>query len=49
MLMHFLLLQIDTTRDAGYKIGYQVGSWLPFVFLVVLTLVVFGFIQKRKK
>ena len=48
-MMNYMLLQIDTARDAGYKIGYHIGSWLPFVFLLILTFVVFGIIQKRKK
>ncbi|MEO1715209.1 MAG: hypothetical protein AAFU60_17920 [Bacteroidota bacterium] len=32
-------LQVDTT-DIGYKIGYEIGSWLPFIIIVVLALLV---------
>ncbi len=28
-----LLLQVDTT-DAGYKIGYKIGQWLPMLILM---------------
>jgi len=30
-----LLLQIDTT-DAGYKIGYEIGQWLPVIVLMAV-------------
>ncbi len=30
-----MLLQVDTT-SAGYQIGYQIGSWLPFLFVVLI-------------
>ena len=38
-LSPMLLLQVDTT-DIGYKIGYEIGSWLPFIIIVVLALLV---------
>jgi hypothetical protein len=31
------LLQVDTTAS-GYQIGYQIGSWLPFLVLATLLL-----------
>ena len=31
------LLQADTT-SAGYQIGYQIGSWLPFLVLAGILL-----------
>ncbi|MEL7119558.1 MAG: hypothetical protein AAFO07_08960 [Bacteroidota bacterium] len=31
-----LLLQADTT-SVGYKIGYQIGSWLPFMIIVLIV------------
>ena len=30
-----LLFQTDTT-GVGYKIGYQIGSWLPFLVLATI-------------
>ncbi|MBV6652374.1 MAG: hypothetical protein KI786_01370 [Mameliella sp.] len=30
---------VDTT-SAGYQIGYKIGSWLPFVIIFVLALMV---------
>jgi hypothetical protein len=30
-----MLLQVDTT-SVGYQIGYQIGSWLPFVVVIVI-------------
>ncbi len=30
---------VDTT-DAGYQIGYQIGSWLPFIIIFTLALMV---------
>ena len=29
--------QVDTT-SSGYKIGYQIGSWLPFIILIGLLI-----------
>ncbi|MCU0394603.1 MAG: cytochrome c-type biogenesis protein CcmH [Chitinophagaceae bacterium] len=41
-------LQIDTT-STSYKIGYHVGSWLPFAFLVLMGLLVMWMIGRRRK
>lgn len=30
--MIFIFQQVDTT-STGYKIGYEIGSWLPFIIL----------------
>jgi|GEM_PF-2204016 len=30
---------VDTT-SSGYKIGYEIGSWLPFIILFTLALMV---------
>ncbi|TXB62083.1 hypothetical protein [Phaeodactylibacter luteus] len=30
---------VDTT-SAGYQIGYQIGSWLPFIIIFTLALLV---------
>ncbi|WP_416439699.1 hypothetical protein [Phnomibacter sp. MR] len=43
-----LLLQVDTT-SAGYKFGYQLGSWLPFIFLVLITLIVVIVIMRKRR
>lgn len=32
-------LQTDTT-DIQYKIGYQLGSWLPFILIAVVALAI---------
>lgn len=34
-----IFLQVDTTA-IGYKIGHEIGSWLPFVIIVILALLV---------
>lgn len=33
------LAQVDTTA-IGYRIGYSIGSWLPFVIIAILALVI---------
>lgn len=38
-----MLLQVDTTT-VGYQIGYQIGSWLPFI----VVLIIFGAIIYRR-
>lgn len=43
---HFL--QIDTT-STSYTIGYYVGSWLPFGFLVLMGLLVMWLIGRKRK
>lgn len=30
-------VQVDTS-SAGYKIGYQIGSWLPFILLAAILI-----------
>ncbi len=30
--------EVADTTSAGYKIGYQIGSWLPFVILAGLMI-----------
>jgi dolichyl-phosphate-mannose--protein O-mannosyl transferase len=42
------LLQVDTT-SASYRIGYQIGSWLPFAFLLVLTVFVVAIVLRRRR
>lgn len=43
---------VDTT-DTGYRVGYQIGSWLPFAVVVGLALLIifrsFDFSSFRKK
>jgi dolichyl-phosphate-mannose--protein O-mannosyl transferase len=43
-----LLLQIDTT-SAEYQFGYQVGSWLPFIVLLFITLIVVIIIMRKRR
>jgi hypothetical protein len=40
------LLQVDST---SYKIGYYVGSWLPFAFLVLMGLLVIWLIGRKRR
>lgn len=37
------------TSSAGYKIGYTVGEWLPFLILIVLVLMVMFRARKLSK
>jgi len=43
---------VDTT-GTGYRVGYQVGSWLPFIVIIALALLIvfrsFDFSSFRKK
>jgi len=43
---------VDTT-GAGYRVGYQIGSWLPFIIIIGLALLIifrsFDFSSFRKK
>lgn len=43
---------VDTT-GVGYQVGYQIGSWLPFIIIVLLALLVvvnsYRFSQRNKK
>ncbi len=34
-----MLLQADTT-DIGYQIGYQIGSWLPFIVVAIIFIAI---------
>jgi hypothetical protein len=43
-----ILLQVDTT-DTGYKMGYYIGSWLPFGLLLSITIVVVYFVMKNRR
>jgi hypothetical protein len=45
--MKSFLLQA-ATDSAAYKIGYTVGSWLPFVLLAVLLTVMILSLRKRR-
>jgi len=43
---------VDTT-GTGYRVGYQIGSWLPFIIVIGLALLIifrsFDFSSFRKK
>jgi hypothetical protein len=49
MKVTHMLLQVPDTTSSGYKIGYYVGSWLPFGLLLLITLVVVYFILKSRQ
>jgi len=39
----FLLLQADSLSDTtsmGYRIGYSIGSWLPFITIAGLAVLI---------
>lgn len=38
----------DTT-SAGYKVGYTIGEWLPFIILIILVLMVMFRARKLSK
>lgn len=39
---------VDTT-SAGYKAGYTIGEWLPFIILIILVLMVMFRARKLSK
>lgn len=45
--MYGFLLQAAADSTA-YKLGYKVGSWLPFVLLALLLTVMILSIRKRR-
>lgn len=44
----FLQIPDSVKGDLQYKIGFYIGSWLPFIFLLVITILVVWLIRKRK-
>ncbi|MCB9284993.1 MAG: hypothetical protein H6563_13025 [Lewinellaceae bacterium] len=48
-VLFIFLFQADTT-DIGYKIGYQIGGWLPFIVLAfILILLTYRNWKRRSK
>jgi hypothetical protein len=43
-----MLLQV-IADSAEYKIGYTVGSWLPFIFLGIGLTIMILVLRKKKK
>jgi len=39
--------KIKQAPDKGYEIGVVIGSYLPFVFLVILSYLLYYFSKKR--
>ena len=39
--------KIKQAPDKGYEIGVVIGSYLPFVFLVILAYLLYYFSKKR--
>lgn len=39
---------IDTT-SSGYQIGYQIGSWLPLMALIILFLLLLSAVLKKQR
>jgi hypothetical protein len=46
----FTLLQVPDSLqgDLGYKIGFHIGAWLPFLVLAVVAFFVIRAGQRRK-
>ena len=42
------MAQVDTT-DAGYQLGYKIGSWLPLIFLTGLFIFMLVMARKRSE
>lgn len=40
LFSNYLPAQEADTTSVGYKIGYHIGSWLPFAVIVILALMV---------
>ena len=53
-LIHFLLLQVDIEEkmrnapDKGYEIGVVIGTYLPFVVLVIIAYFLFNRFKTRQ-
>ena len=53
-LLIFLLLQVDIEEkiknapDRGYEIGVTIGTYLPFVVLVIIAYILFYKFKNRK-
>lgn len=41
------LLQV-VSDSASYKLGYQVGSWIPFALLAILLTIIILVLRKRR-
>ena len=50
MMAFYVLLQIPDSLqgDLGYKIGFHIGAWLPFLVLGVVAFIVIRAGQRRK-
>lgn len=44
-----LLAQPPDTASASYKTGYYIGSWLPFLLMGLIFLLMYLFFRKRAK
>jgi len=45
----FLLAEAVDTTSSSYKIGYQIGTWLPFAVLVGLFFLLIYFGRRRQQ
>jgi hypothetical protein len=43
------LLQVPDSASTSYKVGYYIGSWLPFVVLVLLAFIVIWIIGRKRR
>ncbi|HRD81700.1 MAG: hypothetical protein IAE84_04265 [Saprospiraceae bacterium] len=39
---------VDTT-SAGYQIGHQIGSWLPFAVLAILFIIMLRAVLRKQR
>ena len=53
-LSFIIFLQVDIEEkmknapDKGYEIGVTIGTYLPFVFLVIIAYFIYNFVKNRK-
>jgi len=43
----FLFSDTTSAHDMGYKVGYYLGAWFPFLLLAIVATIII--INKRKK
>ncbi len=43
----FLFSDTTSAHDIGYKVGYYLGAWFPFLLLAIVATIII--INKRKK
>ena len=44
----FLQIPDSLQGNLQYKVGYYIGAWLPFIVLLLITILVVWLINRRK-